>query len=310
MTLPKAIESFLFHCQYEKNLSPKTLRAYTTDLKQFSEHLASAGLAASLVTELGKEVLREYIRVLFGTLAAKSVKRKVATLKALFGYLEREDVLAVNPFRKMDVRIRDRRRLPRTIALADLKRLFAHLYARKAKHAGGADDELAAILRDIAVIELLFSTGARVAEVCGLRVGDVDLAQGRVRITGKGRRERVLRCGHAEVAEAVRGYVEASPPAGPDDFLFRNSRGNRLSEQSVRAALRKHAAESGIGAPVTPHMIRHSVATLLLEEGVDIRYIQHLLGHSSISTTQIYTEVTEEAHERIVAERHPRRLLL
>lgn len=307
MTIEEAVAQFLFHCQYEKNLSPKTLKAYSIDLRQFSEHLAREHAVTGLAG-IDKTVLRDYIKSLFTHLAEKSVKRKVATLKAFLHFLEREDALAVNPFRKMDVRIKETRRLPRSISLADLEKLFRHLYSLK-KKTRKKSPTYRLLLRDIAVLELLFATGARVGEICSLRTQDVDLHQERVRILGKGGRERLLQLCHEETLSALKDYLALweEPEAGEETPFFRNRGGSRLSEQTVRIALRRYTRDAGIVLHVTPHMLRHSTATLLLEEGVDIRFIQQLLGHRSIATTQIYTEVGAGAQRRVLAGRHPRR---
>jgi integrase/recombinase XerD len=309
MELQEAVSQFLFHCQYEKNLSPKTLKAYSIDLRQFREYLAEH-LEIATLPAVDKVALRAYIKSLFGPLKEKSIKRKVATLKALFHFLEREDTIAVNPFRKMEVRIKETRRLPRTIPLHDLKRLFKHIYSLKQGHPDRESYAYRALVRDIAVLETLFSTGARVAEVCNLRDDDVDLRRGRVRILGKGGRERMLQLYDEEVLGAMRDYraLWVEEVAGSSHF-FHNRLGRRLTEQSVRARLKQYAAGAEMGQRVTPHMLRHSVATLLLEEGVDIRYIQTLLGHTSITTTQIYTEVRDANQRRVLATRHPRRKL-
>jgi integrase/recombinase XerD len=305
MTLQEAVSQFLFHCRYEKNLSPKTLKAYSIDLRQFMEHLAGR-LEVTGLAEVDKTALRAYIKSLFGPLKEKSVKRKVATLKALFHFLEREDAIAVNPFRKTDVRIKETRRLPRTVPLADLKRLFQHLYRLRREHPDPESYAYRALVRDIAVLETLFATGARVAEVCNLRDEDVDLRRGRVKILGKGGRERILQLCDEEALASIRDYrsLWAEEVEG-NGYFFHNRRGGRLSEQSVRAMLRRWSPE--LGQRITPHMLRHSVATLLLEEGVDIRYIQTILGHSSILTTQIYTQVPHGQQQRVLATKHPRR---
>lgn len=307
MTVQDAIAQFLFHCQYEKNLSPKTLKAYSIDLRQFRTYLETE-LNLTELAQIDKVALRAYIKSLFGPLAEKSVKRKVATLKALFHHLEREDEVAVNPFRKIDVRIKEKKRLPRTVPLADLERLFRYLYQRKGEMNDRESQAYRSLVRDIAVLELLFATGARVAEVCHLEVTDVDVRKGHARILGKGGRERVLPFWNTDVLRIVREHCSISNGAANDKGpFFRNKAGNRLSEQSVRAKLRRYTAQAGLPA-ITPHMFRHSLATLLLEEGVDIRFIQHLLGHSSIATTQIYTLVQDRGQRKAITTRHPRRL--
>jgi integrase/recombinase XerD len=307
MTIEEAVAQFLFHCQYEKNLSPKTLKAYSIDLRQFSEHLARE-LSVTGLAGIDKTALRDYIKSLFTHLAEKSVKRKVATLKAFLHFLEREDALTVNPFRKMDVRIKETRRLPRSISLADLEKLFRHLYSLK-KKARKKSATYRLLLRDIAVLELLFATGARVGEICSLKNQDVDLRQERVRILGKGGRERLLQLCDEETLASLKDYqaLWEETEANEEAPFFRNRGGSRLSEQTVRTALRRYTRDAGIVLHVTPHMLRHSTATLLLEEGVDIRFIQQLLGHRSIATTQIYTEVGAGAQRRVLEGRHPRR---
>src|SRR4051812_34661266 len=274
MELQEAVSQFLFHCRYEKNLSPKTLKAYSIDLRQLEEYLA-AHLEITDLAAVDKTALRAYIKSLFGPLKEKSVKRKVATLKALFHFLEREDAIAVNPFRKMEVRIKETRRLPRTIPLPDLKRLFKHLYRLKQDHPDRDSYAYKALVRDIAVLEILFATGARVAEVCHLKDEDVDLKKGRVKILGKGGRERMLQLCDQEVLAATKSHRSLwQEEVEGNGYFFHNRHGGRLSEQSVRAGLRRHAEGAGVEGRVSPHMMRHSVATLLLEEGVDIRYIQ------------------------------------
>jgi integrase/recombinase XerD len=309
MILKEAIEQFLFHCRYEKNLSPKTLKAYSIDLRQVTEFLV-ASLPATHLEAIDKVALRLYIKTLFTGLAEKSVKRKVASLKALFHFLEREDLIAVNPFRKMDVRIKETKRLPRGLSLPDLKRLFHYIYEAKQAVFGPSTLQYRALVRDIAVLETLFATGARVAEVCHLKLEDVDLTQGRIRILGKGARERLLQLPDHDTLDALLNYRALwLDPMPSHPFFFQNRLGSRLSEQSVRSMLNRHAVRAGLALHLTPHMLRHSVATLLLEQGVDIRYIQHFLGHSSITTTQIYTAIHDQSHSHILASRHPRRLL-
>jgi integrase/recombinase XerD len=307
MTVAEAIEGFLFHCRYEKNLSTRTLAAYDTDLDQFARALPPLALAD--VALVGKLELRAYIQQLFAPYREKTVKRKVATLKAFFRYLEREGTIATTPFRTMDVKIRETRRVPRTIPLTEVERLFRHLYTLRTV---GSDSAIEAFIlaRDTAILEAIFATGARVSEICHLTVDDVDLSDGWIRILGKGGKERVVQLCNAPIIDALSTY-RASRDAvlARESYFFLNRVGRRLSEQSVRALLKRHAARAGVKGPVRPHLLRHSVATLLLEEGVDIRHIQHLLGHSSIATTQIYTHVNNQAQRDVLTSKHPRRRL-
>jgi integrase/recombinase XerD len=308
MTLQEAIESFLFHCRYEKNLSPKTLSAYATDLRQLRDCIGHT-LADPSVASAGKDDLRVYMHWLFERYQAKSVKRKVATAKCFWHYLELEDVVRSNPFRKMEVRIKHASRMPRTIPLSEIERLFRFLYRRLRSLGENHGPTYMLLVRDIAVFEALFATGARVSEICNIRLEDLDLAAGWVRILGKGARERVIQlCGEDTLAP-MRDYLRMRPVHINQPYFFLNRNGNRLSEQSVRNTLRRRAAAAGVRVAVRPHLVRHSVATLLLEEGVDIRHIQHILGHSSIATTQIYTHIDGRSQRAILTAKHPRRKL-
>jgi len=306
MTVPEGIKGFLFHCRFEKNLSSSTLKAYDGDLKQFAAFLADRGLAENITT-VGKPLLRDFIQHLFASMLAKSVKRKVATLKSMFRYLEREEIVGINPFHNMDIRIREPRRLPRTVPLSTLKRLFKSLYHIKDNIVLESSERGRLLVRDIAVLELLFATAARISEICNLKLDDVDLRRGRVRIAGKGGRERLIHVSDPEVLSALNEYCNRRQELQSGDFFFQNRNGKRLSDHAVRMLLRKHAKAAGIALHLTPHMIRHSVATCLLDDGVDIRYIQHLLGHTSISTTQLYTHVSDKQHRRVLKTHHPRR---
>lgn len=307
MTLAAAISDFLLHCRHEKNLSTKTLKAYATDLRQLSEFLTCT-CDVEAVASIGKAELRGYVHHLHTFLAPKSLLRKIATMKSLFHFLEREDVIPVSPFRKMEVRIREPRRLPRTVPLDQITQLFSYVYAASAAASEGTAQR-EALLRDLAVLETLFATGIRVAELCSLTRQDVDLGRDRIRVNGKGARERIVQLCHPETVEALREYRYQSRHHN-SGWFFCNRLGGRLSEQSVRMMLRRHTKASGLHLHITPHMFRHSVATLLHENGADIRYIQHLLGHRSLATTQIYTEVGETSQRQMLVRHHPRKNLL
>jgi integrase/recombinase XerD len=305
MHVQQAVTAFLQHCRYERNLSKLTLKAYRTDLDQFLK-AASLVEEESKVSMIDKGVLRDYLERLDGVYKPRSVKRKIATLKALFSFLEQEDVVATSPFRKMHLKLDRAKSLPRTIPSEWLDAVLSSAESQVASSEPGSREWLDAV-RDSAVLELLFATGVRVSELCRLTCSRVDVDQGWIHVLGKGKRERVVPvCGGPALA-ALRRYRDASlevlEPEGP---FFLNRLGGRLSTQSVRRILRKHEERAGSPIKLTPHMFRHTIATQLLENGVDIRNIQTLLGHSSLAVTEIYTHVSLTAQREALERGHPR----
>ena len=294
------VQRYINHCRYDKGLDIKTLKAYRTDITQFTGYISRTG------GNYSKECIQAYIASLYDDYAVKSVKRKIASLKAFFNYLEYEEILEINPFAKMRVKIHEPFLLPRTIPLAEIKKLLSCVYSKLS-----ADTEntyqYRTHLRDIAVLELLFATGVRISELCSLHGSDVNIKEGCVRIYGKGDKERLIQIGNRDVLHAVEKYYGVfSDQINKTGWFFINKLGNQLSDQSVRNMIVKYCNIAGIQMHITPHMFRHSFATLLLEEDVDIRYIQCLLGHSSIVTTQIYTHVTARKQHDILTAKHPR----
>jgi len=305
MEFLSAVQLFLNHCQYEKRLSGKTLKAYIQDFEQFGRFLKQEAYP-SQVAQIDKTVLRHYIRHM-QSFKPKTIKRKVASLKALFNFLEFEDQLTVNPFRKLKVRIKQPLDLPTVMTGQEVRKIFKQAYQEHKQREEGAL-QLTETFRDIAVLELLFATGIRVSELCRLKPVDVSFVQHFVRVRGKGDRERIVQFSHPETRRALKDYYQHSKEMiEHQGWFFVNRLGNRLSEQSVRLMVRKYVRKANIDKPITPHSFRHTFATLLLEENVDIRYIQQLLGHSSINTTQIYTHVNTRHQGKILAARHPRR---
>jgi integrase/recombinase XerD len=256
-------------------------------------------------------MLREYIKALSLKSKPKTIKRKIATLKAFFNHIEFEDIIINNPFRKLRIKIKEGKQLPKTIALPKIIRLFKHVYDIKNDMRCDQCYSFKAAIRDLAVLELLFATGVRVAELCNLRKDDVDFLRGSLKVIGKENKERIIPVCNAGSIKAVRAYFELfKSEIFKTRYFFVNRLQGRLSEQSVRFMIRKYARAIKMDERITPHMFRHSIATLLLENGVDIRYIQTFLGHSSITTTQIYVQVNEEAQRKVILEKHPRRLFM
>lgn len=288
------MNQYLAYCEYQKNLSPETLKAYRIDLHQFTAFLDE--------TESGvdRKSLTSYVERLHNIYKPRTVMRKVASVKAFCTWLEYEEKLDVNPFTKLRIKYNAPRILPRTIPLETVEAVLRAAYANLSEHSS-------ATLRDVAALEMLFAVGVRVSELCHLTPETCDLKNGTVLILGKGSKERLLQIGNPDVLEILRRYSTVfSSEIARSGWFFVNRLGNRYSEQSVRAMLQKHLVQINTRLHITPHMFRHTFATQLLEEGVDIRYIQSFLGHSSISTTQIYTQVTNKQKMAILSTKHPR----
>lgn len=295
---------YLEYCRYRKNLNEKTIKAYSIDLRQYQKYLDNTN------TELdSKHPINLFITDIHKLYSTKTIKRKIAALKAFYHYLEYEEFIEANPFHKINTKFREPQLLPKTIPLHTIQTLLSIVY--KQKDIMSTTYQIKCITRDIAVIELLFATGIRISELCSLKLKDIDLEQGNILIYGKGSKERMIQIGNAEVSLALKSYQNLFlDDINKQGYFFINRRKQRLSEQSVRFMINKYVNLSSISLHITPHMFRHSFATLLLEEDVDIRYIQKMLGHSSITTTQIYTHVSISKQKDILTYKHPRNQLV
>lgn len=303
-TLTIASKEFIRHCKFEKNLSSKTIKAYEIDLKQTISFLKKRRHNLS-VEKITKEQLRDYIESI-SHLKPKSVKRKIATLKALFNYLEFEDKLTVSPFRKMRIRIKEPKHLPKVMELAEVEKIFKSAYNRNQ----ATSEVISKIaLKDIAVIELLFATGARVSEISNLKEQFIDLSSGIIVLYGKGSKERIIQICNKESLKILQSYYRQYKQeiATSGGYFLINRLGKKLSDQSIRNIVKRLTNKAKVQKHITPHVFRHTFATLLLEKNVDIKYIQSLLGHSSIMTTQIYTHVNKAKQREILRTKHPRR---
>lgn len=306
--LEKTIERFLFHSQYEKNLSEKTLKAYSTDLGQFADFMMNQRNICHLPA-ISAEDLKQYVKSLSG-FQPKTMKRKMATLKAMLNFIEMEDDDFINPMRKLKINIKVPFLLPPVMDSMEVATILTTLYREKNACSSKTGYRYQEIVRNIAVVELLFGTGIRVSELCALRLASVNLHNGFIKVYGKGGKERVIQICQDVILEALHEYQSLClTPSRQNTFFFINRLGHNLSSQSVRIMIKKLALKSGILKPVTPHTFRHTFATLLLEEGVDIKYIQTILGHSSLATTQIYTHVSATKQKIILQDFHPRKRL-
>ena len=292
-----AIESFVNYLSVERGMSQHTLAAYSSDLHQLAGFLASSGVhdwgdvtpddVAGFMDDLNE---RGY--------AGATKARKVAAMRSLFRFLKEERMVVNNPTDELRSP-RIGRPLPKALRHEEVDRLLA----------GAAADSQPDGLRDYAMLELMYACGLRVSELVGLDRGHVDLDSGTVRCFGKGAKERMVPLHDTAVSALERYLVHgrpalASPRSG--DALFLNRKGHRLTRQGFWLRLQRCATAAGISSRITPHMLRHSFATHLLHGGASLRHVQELLGHASISTTQIYTHLTSEHVRREYERAHPR----
>lgn len=306
--MEKNINNFLFHCKYEKNLSSKTIIAYKIDLKQFTDFCQSKERVESLLG-IDKNTLKQYLEEISPKFKPKTIKRKLASLKAFFNHMQFEDEIDINPFNKVRIKIKEGKKVPRTIDPSIIKKLYRYLYEQK-NSIDKKSLSYGVIVRDIAVLELLFSTGLRVSELSHLKLVGMDLNKNTICIKGKGNKERLIPICSIETKDALHCYFKLfRDKIGLAGYFFLNRHGRRLSEQSIRFMIKKYMKHLNIKKNITPHMFRHSIATMLLENEVDIRYIQDLLGHSSINTTQMYLSVNKKQQRKIITKKHPRKNL-
>lgn len=301
-TLTNYITEYMDYCEYRKRLDSKTRKAYKIDLGQYE------CFCSGLSDVFSKNTVDGFITDLHKRYKPKTVKRKIASLKAFFHYLNYREYLEETPFAKLDIRFREPKLLPKTIPFHLIQTFLCTLYTQKEQ--AKSEYETRCCVRDIAVIELLFATGMRISELCSLKPANIDLESKTILIYGKGSKERILQIGNGEVIAALSLYQDIfREDISICGYYFVNRRHNRLSDQSVRFMINRYAELAGIDQHLTPHMFRHSFATLLLEQDVDIRYIQRMLGHSSISTTEIYTHVSNVKQKDILYNKHPRNLM-
>lgn len=285
MNLQDACEAFLSHCRSAISLSEHTLRAYTFDLEDFRNH---AKRETDLAT-LDKENLRQFIRHLREERKLKeiTIKRRIACLKLLFRWVKQEGVIDINPFDNLHERIRLPKRLPRALGSIEINQLSG------AVNLETSEDSFQKFATNIA-INLLLTTGIRVGELVQIDIDDLVLSDSSLKIHGKGNRQRLVYLFEPKLNQAIARYLPLRKTKGATTKkLFVTETGIPFTTQKTRKLLGNLASKAGIERRITPHMLRHTAATQLLEAGVDIRYVQRLLGHQSISTTEIYTHVTD-----------------
>jgi integrase/recombinase XerD len=301
--LQDALRTYLDHLAVERGLAPNTLASYRRDLRRYLQHLDAVGVRSA--DAVGEAHVASFLVALregdeeHPPLAANSAARAVVAVRGLHRFLLREGVATSDPARGVRPPAPPKR-LPKAISVQEVESLLA----------AAAADETPRALRDRALLELLYGCGARISEAVGLDVDVLDTEQGTVRLLGKGSKERVVPVG-SFAREAVSAYLVRGRPAlvaagRGSPALFLNARGGRLSRQSAWTVLRAAAGRAGITREVSPHTLRHSFATHLLDGGADVRVVQELLGHASVTTTQVYTLVTVDRLREVYATAHPR----
>lgn len=304
-TLDSAVTWFLAHCADHRKLSSHTVKAYRHDLEKFASY-AGETKAEVPISIVNRDLVQRWMASM-ALAKPRSVRRRLATLKSMFASLERYGNIATNPLAGFRCEVKVGNSLPRTVARTTVRSLL-HSARKESLNTPTATRRR---IRDTALIEILFTTGMRVSEVVATNISHVDMERLAISVRGKGNREREIPVVCEAFREALtRQMAERRAEAATlDDPLFINRRGTRMSDQSIRGVLRRHAAQIG-AKRITPHMLRHTVATLLLEDGVDLRHIQRLLGHSSITTTTIYVHVSERSQRQALARRHPRNKMM
>jgi integrase/recombinase XerD len=296
MEISAIISSFLTHVRVEKGLSSNTVSAYHHDLAKFDEFARKRKLTLEAVS---RDDLVDFLAALYRQkLESKTVARHLVTLRNFFRFAQIQDLIAADPSVNLESP-KIRRSLPGYLRLEEVERLLEQ-----------PDAKTPLGLRDRAMLEVLYSTGLRVSELTGLRVTDLDAKIGCVRCIGKGDKERIVPVGKKALGMVDKYLLDARPKllgkVVGNPILFVNRRGRQLSRVGVWKILSAYGRRAGLRIALTPHMLRHSFATHLLERGADLRSVQLMLGHADISTTQIYTHVVEERLKQIYKAHHPR----
>lgn len=311
------IEKFIGYLQYEKNASPRTIGEYRRDITQFRDFLTPPGEKTLPLHEIDHKVIREYASSLYDrNLERSSIARKLAALRTFFKFCMRERLMKQNPARLVSSP-RQPKRVPRVLSAEEMNAFLDNLASPPSRHTGSKkasqkqrEKEKLLLKRDRAILELLYGSGLRVSELVGLNVINIDTYGQMIRVLGKGRKERMVPYGDKakqalENYAPVREEILAGSPDADQEAVFVNYQGRRLTTDAVRNLVKKYARLSNVDWNLHPHSLRHAFATHLLADGADLRAIQELLGHASLSTTQRYTQATVEQLMAIYDKSHP-----
>jgi integrase/recombinase XerC len=315
--MKQAIDKFILYLRYERNASPSTLRNYRTDLMQFREFLTPPGEKTMPLDELDHRIVREFVSWLYDRRLEKaSVARKLAALRSFYKFCVRERMAKQNPARLVSTP-KLPKRVPRVLTAEELNAFLDNLADGSGRRRGGrraqanAESHKLVLKRDRAILELLYASGLRVSELVGLNLGDIDRRGQMLRVLGKGRKERVVPYG-GKAQAALEAYwperdgiLNRAQTESELEAVFLNPRGRRLTDRSVRLIVKKYARLANVNWNLHPHSLRHAFATHLLADGADLRAIQELLGHASLSTTQRYTQASIQQLMAVYDKSHP-----
>ena len=285
--MEKEIENFLNYLKATKNLSPKTILAYKGDILQFGN-----------VQDISSPDICEYIIYLNQELRLKdtSIKRKIVALRMFYDHMEQQKLILTNPFSKLKFKFRQEKNLPKTLPISEVKRLLS-CFDININHF--TDFQKQQFYRDSALIDLLVSTGIRIGEASAISLDDIIMNEKTILIHGKGRKQRLIYISSSETWKRICLLTKERKKVGGNN-LFANRFGQPLSIYSIENIYKKYAKKARINEKSTPHYLRHTFATNLLANGADLRSVQEILGHASISTTQIYTEVTNNRKKQVL----------
>ncbi len=295
LSAEQLVDRFLRHLEVERGVSPNTVRAYAADLSRYLEWAERSHVdPISLSHRQMRSYLAELDRAHY---ARRTIARRLSSVRTFFAFLHTEGIVSSDPAAVLATP-KIPARLPKVLPTESVAALL-----------DAPDASTPAGLRDRAVLEVLYATGARVSEVSSLELGDLDLAQGQVTLMGKGSKERIVPL-HRIAIESVKNYLREARPAlrsgASGDLLFLSARGRQYSSDAIRRMFKKHLATVGAANSLSPHALRHTFATHLLDSGADLRTVQELLGHVALSTTQIYTHLSTQRLQDVHRHAHPR----
>lgn len=298
------VESFLAYLESERGMSVNTANAYQADLIQFIEYIESDWKSINSWGSVDKDILSGFMLFLHSReYLSTTRRRKLACIKSFFGFLFDEEIVKIDPTESFAIP-RAEKTLPKSLSEKEIEILFEEISKAKPPES----------IRDYTMVEVLYATGMRVSELISIKLGDINLRENYIRCIGKGSKERLVNI-HQAASELLDYYISTIRPTflktksninNPDASLFLNIRGNRLTRQGFWTILKKHAKSAGLEANLTPHVLRHTFATHMLNGGAPLRYIQELLGHTSIATTQIYTHIAQTQLQDSYNQAHPR----